>query len=439
MKSKELLAHASRVAPGGVNSCRRMTQPPLCLSGGRGATVTDVDGREYLDYHAAYGAIVLGHAHPHVVERVTKAIRGDDLAGVGTTPGEVLLAERLVEHVPSFDQVLLCNSGSEATMHAVRLARAVTGRERILKFQGCYHGFHDYLLRNSLDPCVDGRGDALDPDVSVGILQAAHDATVVCRYNDLESVRRAFAAYAGQIAAVVVEPFGHNLPGVAPVAGFLEGLRSIADEDRALLVFDEVIAGIRHGLGGYQAVCGVTPDLCTLAKALGNGFPIGAVGGRRALMEQYNTHPDGRVFFAGTYNGGAAAVAAALATLDTLAEPGAYEHLFRLGARMREGLARIFEEQGLDFHVGGFGSLFQVCFAPPPIRSFDDARRHDSELFLEYRRQMLSRGVLESMNVNAMRSHVSLSHTDADVERTLEASSEAISEALRKRRAAVAA
>lgn len=439
MSSHQLLERAMRVAPGGVNSSRRATNPPVCLGSGSGAYISDVDGREYVDYHAAYGAIVLGHAHPAVVERVGAAIRHDDLAGIGTTAAEVELAERLVEHMPSFEQVLLCNSGSEATLHAIRLARGVTGRERILKFQGCYHGFHDYVIRNAIDAAVPGAQPDGDPDASAGVLRAAHDATVVCRYNDLESVRAVLAAYPGEIAGIIVEPFGHNLPGVAPDPGFLEGLREIADAEGVVLIFDEVIAGVRHGLGGYQAICGVTPDVSTMAKAMANGFPIGAVGGRREIMEHFNTHPDGDVFFAGTYNGGAAAVAAALATIDTLSEPGAYEHTYRLGERLRSGLRATFAERGLDFHVGGYGGLFQICFTAPPVRNYDDASRHDVELFLAYRREMLTRGILESMNVNAMRSHVSLSHTDADVDRTLAAAAESIDAALAARASEVSA
>src|SRR3954449_6093191 len=299
-KSQQLLSEAAAVIPGGVNTCRRQSTQGLCFERGQGAYLWDLDGRRHVDYHAAYGAIFLGHSHPAVTDRVAEAIRDTVLFGVGVTGAEVALARKIVQHVPSAEQVVVCNSGSEATYHAIRLARGVTGREKIIKFQGCYNGFHDYVLRNVLSaPELVGRRDPQ----SKGMLDAAIDATLVCRFNDLEDVKQPLAATPEQIAAIVVEPVAHNSPGLLPRPGFLEGLRRLCEREGIVLIFDEVITGFRHGLGGYQAVCGVTPDLTTLGKAIANGFPLAAIAGRRELMERFSTNPDGDVHFGGTYNG----------------------------------------------------------------------------------------------------------------------------------------
>src|SRR3954463_13211549 len=272
--SEILLDEAAGVIPGGVNTCRRRSTPRLCFRRGEGAYLEDLDGRRYIDYHAAYGAIFLGHSHPVVTSRVSNAIRDGVLFGVGVTEAEVALASKIVEHVPSAEQVVVCNSGSEATYHAIRLARGVTGRTPIVKFQGCYNGFHDYVLRNVMSrPERVGRR----APHSAGMLDAAIDATLVCRYNDLEDVRATLEH--NDVAAIIVEPIAHNSPGLLPRPGFLEGLRTLSDEYGALLIFDEVITGFRHHIGGYQAIAGVMPDLSTFGKAIANGFPPPGVGG----------------------------------------------------------------------------------------------------------------------------------------------------------------
>src|SRR5687768_14971856 len=275
--SEQLLDQAAEVIPGGVNTCRRRSEPRLCFQRGEGAYLWDLEGRLYVDYHAAYGAIFLGHSHPAVNERVARAVRDTVLFGVGVTAAEVALARKIVEHVPSAAQVVVCNSGSEATYHALRLARGVTGREKIVKFQGCYNGFHDYVLRNVLsEPGLVGRRDPQ----SKGMLEAAVDATLVCRFNDLDDVEATVRAHPDAIAAVIGEPVAHNSPGLVPRPGFLEGLRDLCDREGIVLVFDEVITGFRHELGGFQGICGVTPDLTTLGKAIANGYPLAAVAGR---------------------------------------------------------------------------------------------------------------------------------------------------------------
>jgi glutamate-1-semialdehyde 2,1-aminomutase len=429
--SQRLLSEAAQYIPGGVNTCRRQSTQGLCFERGEGAYLRDLDGRRYIDYHAAYGAILLGHSHPAVTERVSAAIRDTVLFGAGVTRAEVALARKIVEHLPSADQVVVCNSGSEATYHAIRLARGVTGRERIIKFQGCYDGFHDYVLRNVLSaPELVGRRDPH----SKGMLDAAIDATLVCRFNDIDDVEQTFAHNPDQIAAIIVEPVAHNSPGLLPRPGFLEGLRALCDREGALLIYDEVITGFRHHIGGYQAICGVLPDITTLGKAIANGFPLAAIAGRRELMERFTTHPQGDVHFGGTFNGNAVAVEAGLATIEQLEDSTVHEHLFALGDRMRDGLREIADRAGIPAVVAGFGSLFVLCFMEGPLETYDDVLRNDTELFMRYRRELVARGVFE-MPESLGRSHISASHTEDDVDRSLAAAEEALAAALNPRAA----
>jgi len=428
-RSAALLAKASRVIPGGVNTARRKIDPPLCVERGYGGYVIDVDGNRYIDFHAAYGAILLGHCHPHVNERVRKTMEKQDLFGVGTTELEVAVAEKIVEHVPSAEQAIICGSGSEATYHAIRLARAVTGRNLIVKFQGHYHGFHDYVLRNVISaPDRIGKRDPM----SAGMLPAAVDATLVCRYNDLESVRRVFAAHGEDIAAIIVEPVAHNSPSILPDDGFLSGLRDICEEDDALLIFDEVITGFRHALGGYQSICGVMPDLTTFAKAIANGWPVAAVAGRRDLLEQYNTTATGQVTFAGTYNGSPVAMAAALATIEILETEPVHDHLFALGERMRCGLRQIAADLDVPVVISGYGSLYAMLFMDEPLHSYDDVVRNNKDLFVAYRKELVRRGVLE-MPENIGRNHIMAAHTSEDIDRALDISRHALKAVLSRK------
>jgi glutamate-1-semialdehyde 2,1-aminomutase len=375
-----------------------------------------MDGRRYIDYHGAYSAILLGHAYEPVDEKVVAALRDGILFGVGVTEAECELAKKIVQHVPSIDQVLLCNSGSEATYHAIRLARGVTGRSKLIKFQGCYHGFHDSVLRNVLSkPDMIGQRDP----GSAGMLDAAIDNTLVCRYNDLADVKRTLAANEGQVAAILVEPIAHNSPTIMPKADFLEGLRRLADRNGALLIFDEVITGFRHGLGGYQAICGVLPDLTTLGKALANGFPVAAVGGRQQYMERFQTFPGGIVHFAGTNNGNRVSAVAALSTIAVLEHEDVHGHIFRLGERMRAGLREIVERTSAPALVSGFGSVFALLFMKGPLESYDDVVRNDSEKQVRYRQELIRRGIFE-MPENVGRNCVSFSHTEADIDATLD-------------------
>ena len=424
--SAALLERAAEFIPGGVNTCRRRSEPQLCFARGAGAYLLDLEGRRYIDYHAAYGAIFLGHSHPAVNDRVATAMGDRVLFGVGVTVAEADLACKITEHVPCAEKVVVCGSGSEATYHAIRLARGVTGREKLVKFQGSYNGFHDSVLRNVLS--APERVGRRDPG-SAGMLAASVDATLVCRYNDLEDVERAFQEAPGEIAALIIEPIGHNSPGILPEPGFLEGLRAICDREGALLIFDEVITGFRHGLGGYQAIAGVTPDLTTLGKAIANGFPIAAICGSAGHMDRFNTSRDGDVHFGGTFNGNSVSVEAALATIEYLERNDVHAHVFRLGERMRTGLEAIGAEAGIPVVVGGYGSLFVLCFMEGPLRSYEDVLRNDGELFGRYRRELVARGIFE-MPESLGRSHISASHTDADVDRSLEAARDALRAAL---------
>jgi glutamate-1-semialdehyde 2,1-aminomutase len=415
-QSESLHQRALQVIPGGVNSSVRNIVPHLVFKQAQGANLVDADGNTYLDYHAAFGPVVLGHNHPAVNRAVIEALEGCALPGAGVTELEILLAERLCRLIPSAGRVLFCNSGSEATLHALRVARAFTARNKFIKFQGCYHGVHDAVLRNAQSsPGTAGRLDA----ASAGIPLESLQNTLVVAYNRLDEVEAAFAANRGEVAAVIVEPIAHNMGCVLPKPGFLQGLKSVCEQHGALLIFDEVITGFRHHLGGYQAMCGVTPHLTAFGKALANGFPIAAVCGQAEVMELFNTRPGGTVYYGGTYNGNAVGCAAALATLDILEREPVHGHIFRLGERMRKGLSEIVKRLGLRATVTGYGSIFLTYFLDGTIENYSDLLRNDAAKFVEYRRRLIERGIFK-IPVNLKRNHIGYFHTEADIDRTLD-------------------
>lgn len=423
-RNRELFSDASAVIPGGVNTSLRRIEPPLVFTRAQGAIITDVEGHEYIDYHAAFGPVILGHNVEAVNQRVRETMQRLDLIGVGTTDLEIALARKICAHIPSAEKVLFCNSGSEATYQAIRLARAVTGRRKIIKFQGCYHGWHDAVALNVISPAERlGRRDPL----SAGSLPEVVDATLVCRFNDLEDVERTIREHRGEIAALILEPIPHNIGCVLPKPGFLEGLRELTRQHGILLIFDEVVTGFRHHLGGYQKICGVIPDLTTLGKSMANGYPIAALCGRRELMDRFNTHPEGDVFFAGTYNGHPLGCAAALATIEILETQPVHERIFRLGERMRSGLREIVERLGIPATVAGFGSIFVLYFLEGPIESYADLLRNDVERFLTYRRKLIERGIFE-LPLNLKRNHISFSHTEEQIEHTLQVAEDVLKE-----------
>jgi glutamate-1-semialdehyde 2,1-aminomutase len=424
-----LAARAAAVIPGGVNSGQRQVPglEDLVVTATSGSTFTDATGRVYTDYHSAFGPPLLGHNDPDVDAAVAAVGRTVDLMGVGVTEVEVELAERLVAHVPSLEKVLLTSTGSEATFHALRVARAATGRRHVIKFQGCYHGWHDSVAMNVISPAE--RVGGKDP-LSQGILPEVLDATIVCPFNDAGAVERALAEH--DVAAIIIEPIPHNIGAVLPQPGFLERLRELATKHGTVLVFDEVITGFRHGLGGYQSVAGVTPDLTTMGKAMANGWPVSALGGKAELMDLFSTTPGQPAFFAGTFNGHPATAAAALATIEKLEREPVHEHVFRLGERARTGLQALYDRLGVPAVVSGFGSVFVSYFLEGPVVSYDDLLRNDVDLFVGYRRELMKDGIFE-LPLNLKRSHFSYAHTDDDVDRLLEATEGAVTRHLETR------
>ena len=415
--SASILERARRVTPGGVNTSIRRVDPMPVWSRAAGSRVYDIQGREYIDYHAAFGPAILGHCHPGVNQCVRETLDEVDLMGVGTTEAEVRLAEKIVQHVPAAEMALLCNTGSEATHHAVRLSRAVTGRRKFIKFQGCYHGWHDYLCMNVITPRDKiGRHDP----GSAGMLREAVENTIVLPFNDLDAVAQALERNRDQVAGLILEPIPHNIGCVMPRPGYLEGLRELTRQHGVILTFDEVITGFRHTIGGYQKVSAVTPDLTTLGKSIANGYPIAAICGRRDLMERFATREGGDVFFAGTYNGHPINCAAALATIAELEDGQVHRHIFGLGERMRRGLREIVARSGIEACVAGFGSVFLTYFLQGPVHSYEDLLDNDDRQQVRYRQLLLERGIFK-LPMSLKRSHISAAHSEEDIDRTLSA------------------
>ena len=410
--------------PGGVTSSARKLSPHLVFREAHGAYLTDGDGNRYLDYHAAFGPVLLGHNYPAVNRAVVGALDQAPLVGAGATQLELELARKLHQHVPCAEKLQLCTSGSEAVFNAVRVARAFTGRPKLIKFQGCYHGTYDSVLMNA--GSTPGKTGPPEPG-SAGILPAVLENTLVCTYNCLSDVEQSLTVHPNQVAAIIVEPIAHNMGCVLPRPGFLEGLRELATRHGALLIFDEVITGFRHGLGGYQAICGVRPDLATFGKAIANGFPLAAICGRAEVMDHFSTRPGGGAYFAGTYHGHPLGCAAALATLEVLERELVHEHIFRLGERVRNGLREIHQRLGTGATVAGFGSIFVTYFAPGPYESYTDCLRSDAGRFTDYRERLIARGIFE-MPANLKRGHISYSHTEADIDRTLQVAEDVLKE-----------
>ncbi|MBP1990774.1 aspartate aminotransferase family protein [Paenibacillus eucommiae] len=427
-KSLQIHEESKKYTPGGVHTSIRNVDPFLVFTKGEGAYVYDADGKKYIDYQAAFGPFILGHNYPYVNNKVIEAIGRTDLYGVGCTDLEVELARKICTHVPSSEQVLFCNSGSEATYHAIRLSRAVTGRNKLIKFQGCYHGWHDYVARNMLsDWDMIGKRDP----GSAGMMEEAIDNTLVCTFNDLEDVERTLRENKEQVAALIVEPIPHNIGCILPEPGFLQGLRDLCTQYGALLIFDEVITGFRHHIGGFQKVAGVTPDLTTMGKAMANGFPIAAVAGKREYMKRFNTEKGGDVWFAGTYNGHAVGTAASIATLEMMENEPVHEHIFRLGEKMRSGLRDIHDRLGVEAVVAGFGSVWTTYFMNFMPKNYTDLKQNNAELYVAYRRKLIEKGIFK-MPMNIKRNHVSYSHTDEDIDTTLTITEAVLKELLQK-------
>lgn len=414
--SRRLAEVAERIIPGGVNSATRAIGAPWAWKSANGATITDMDGGVYTDYHAAFGAILLGHSDERVNDAVTRAIADIDLVGVGTTELEVEAAQLIVDAIPSAEMVITTMSGSEATFQAVRLARGATGRPYILKFQGGFHGSYDALARNVIS--TPERAWKRDPNSS-GILDDAVDHTLIAEFNDLASVEELFAQHPERIAAVILEPVPHNVGALLPEQSFLEGLRALTQQHGTILIFDEVITGFRHALGGYQQISGVMPDLTTFGKAMGNGFPVAGLAGSAELMSNF-TPTGGTVMLAGTFNGAASSMAAAVATITVLKDPDIdfYGHVYRLGDRMRTGLQSIADDLGIAARIAGIGSVFVPYFLDGEIRGYRDLLRNNDEANAMFHRRMIEQGSF-MYPMALKRNHISLAHTEAHIDQTL--------------------
>lgn len=421
-ESQRLLERARRVIPGGVNSPVRafgaVGGTPPFIARAAGARLWDADGHEYLDYLGSWGPMILGHAHPEIVAAVREAAALGMSYGAPTAR-EVELAELITSCAPAVEKVRLVSSGTEATMSAVRLARAATGRPKIIKFEGCYHGHGDSFLIKA------GSGAAtFGTPSSPGVTAGTAADTLNARYNDLGSVETLFAANAGAIAAVIVEPVAANLGVVAPAPGFLAGLRRLTEKHGALLIFDEVITGFRLALGGAQEHYGVWPDLSTFGKILGGGLPLGAYGGRADLMDQMA--PAGPVYQAGTLSGNPLATAAGLAQLRLLAaDQGLYARLEALGETLASGLRAALAESGVAGTVNRVGSLLCLYFTDGPVTDWDSAARADRRRYAGYFHALLAAGIYMAPS-QFEAAFLSGAHTTEDVERTLAAGRRAL-------------
>ena len=415
-RSRELLERARRVIPGGVNSPVRSFrgvggEPPF-LARGAGAHVYDVDGHEYIDYVGSWGPLILGHAAPKVVEAVVAAAQDGTSFGA-PTEREVVLAELICQAVPSVERVRLVNSGTEATMSALRVARAFTGRSKIVKFAGCYHGHADSLL------VAAGSGaTTLGVPDSPGVTAATASETLTAEFNDLASVERLLDNHGADVAAIIVEPVPGNMGVVLPQPDFLPGLRRLTDRVGCLLIFDEVISGFRVAYGGAQSLYGVAPDLTCFGKIIGGGLPVGAYGGRAEVMDL--VAPAGPVYQAGTLAGNPLATAAGIATLTRLAEPGVYDELARRAERLDVGLRAAAQEAGIVIQSNRLGSMMTSFFTTETVTDYSSAKRSDTDRYARFFHRMLARGVYFAPS-QFEAAFVSLAHSDQDIEDTLRA------------------
>ncbi len=421
MRNDELLSRARARIPGGVNSPVRAFNgvggDPVFFAAAKGPYLFDVEGRQYIDYVGSWGPMIAGHSHPKIVAAVQRAA-AKGLSFGAPAPDEVTMAERLCELIPQMDMVRMVNSGTEATMSAIRVARASTGRDLLIKFEGCYHGHADGFL-------VKAGSGALTLGIpnSPGVPAATADLTLTLPYNDLAAVERAMAGQGEQVAAIIVEPVAGNMNCIPPADGFLQGLRRLCDQHGSLLIFDEVMTGFRIALGGAQAVYGVTADLCTYGKVIGGGMPVGAFGGRHEYMEL--VAPSGPVYQAGTLSGNPVAMAAGLANLELITEPGFYEALERKTAALTAGISAAADRAGVPLTVTAVGGMFGLFFTDQPtVSNFQQATACDIDAFKRFFHLMLERGIYLAPSAYEA-GFVSQAHEDADLQQTIGAAAEA--------------
>lgn len=421
-KSEEIFAAAQKIMPGGVSSPVRAFKSvggqPIVFDHVKGAYIWDVDGNEYIDYVGTWGPAICGHAHPDVIKALHEALEKGTSFGAPSVL-ENVLAEMVIDAVPSIEMVRFVNSGTEACMAVLRLMRAFTGREKVIKFEGCYHGHADMFLVKA------GSGVAtLGLPDSPGVPKSATSSTLTAPYNDLEAVKALFAENPGEISGVILEPVVGNAGFITPDAGFLEGLRVITQENGALLVFDEVMTGFRIAYGGAQEKFGITPDLTTLGKIIGGGLPVGAYGGRQDIMSM--VAPAGPMYQAGTLSGNPLAMTAGIKTLELLQKPGTYEYLEQITKKLSDGLLQIARDAGHAVCGGHISAMFGLFFTGGPVHNYEDAKKSDTAKFGRFHRGMLERGVyLAPSQFEA--GFTSFAHTEADIDRTLAAAKEVFS------------
>ena len=420
-KSEALFTEAQKYIPGGVNSpvrsFRSVGGTPPFIARGQSARVWDVDGNEYIDYLGSWGPLVLGHSHPAVVEAIKKSAESGTSFGAPVEQ-EVELAKIICDQLPSVESVRLVSSGTEACMSAIRLARAFTNRDKIIKFAGCYHGHADGLL-------VKAGSGALTHGIptSAGVPESYASETLVADYNNIESVDKFFTANPKSIAAVIIEPVAGNMGVIPPSPGFLEGLRRITKNNGALLIFDEVITGFRVGPSGAQGLFGITPDITTMGKIIGGGLPVGAYGGRKDIMEM--VAPLGAMYQAGTLSGNPLAVSAGITTLTELQKPGVFEKLDALAERLTEGLTKAFQAAEIPSSINRVGSMFTGFFNDGPVAGLEDAEGSDTEMYGRYFHAMQEKGVYIAPS-QFEAGFVSTVHTEADIDATVAKASEAL-------------
>lgn len=417
MKSEDLFIEAKKYLPGGVDSPVRAFKPhPFFVERAQGSHIYDVDGNDYLDYCLAYGPLVMGHANPHIIEAVEKQLEKGSTYGVPSEK-EIDLAKEVVSRVPCADMVRFVNSGTEATMSAIRLARAATGKKKIIKFEGSYHGAHDYVLVKS------GSGAMGLPD-SPGVPEETISNTILIPFNDKDSLKEQIRQQKDRIAAVIVEPVMGNIGCIPPKDGYLEFLREITVENDIILIFDEVITGFRLARGGAQEYFKVTPDLATFGKILGGGFPMGAITGKREYMEMIA--PSGSVYQAGTFNGNPISITAGLATLNHLHEKF-YRDLNEKGQFLRVEVEKIMETHNFKYQVAGLTSMFQIYFTDEEVWNYQDAKTADTEKFQLYFQKLLEKGVFIPPSQFEC-CFISKKHSQEDLNFTLNVIEEAIKE-----------
>jgi len=421
-KSEEIFAAAQKIMPGGVNSPVRAFKSvggqPIVFDRVKGAYAWDVDGNQYIDYVGSWGPAICGHAHPDVINALKAALEKGTSFGAPCLL-ENILAEMVIDAVPSVEMVRFVNSGTEACLSVLRLMRAFTGRDKLIKFEGCYHGHGDMFLVKA------GSGVAtLGLPDSPGVPKAVTSTTLTAPYNDLEAVKQLFNENPGEIAGVILEPIVGNAGFIPPDGGFLEGLRVLTRENGALLVFDEVMTGFRIAYGGVQEKFGVIPDLTTLGKVIGGGLPVGAYGGRRDIMSM--VAPAGPMYQAGTLSGNPLAMTAGIKTLELLQKPGTYEYLDKITKKLSNGLLQIAKETGHAACGGQISGMFGLFFTSGPVHNYEDAKKSDLAKFSRFHRGMLERGIyLAPSQFEA--GFTSLAHTDEDIDQTLAVAREVMS------------